>query len=230
MFCKATPPLRKIIAFNFVTFLLGFGVLQACSLKMVSDSSAYEPEPAQVPTLSESKSMPPNDMYLFMEIWIEFDGTGTLPMKFVDFPGYEYDSDTGELKSSGRGRQISLSSRDWGFIGLGERRTGPTGGGTTSQLSTIDQIPFTVDAPTFAGRVGEYAEELNYIPVTLLAVSVDGEVVIDIDGQEVRLAKGEKWEQVQETAVNSERFNGDLRVTFSVVNYGWSLRNLIDSK
>jgi hypothetical protein len=230
MFSNATPPLRKILAFNFVSFLLCSGVLQACSPKTASDSPAYEPEPAQVPTLSESKSMPPDDMYLFMEIWIEFDGTGTLPMKFVDFPGYEYDRVTGELKSYGRGGQISLSSKDWGFIGVGERRAASTGGGTTSQLSTIDQIPFTVSAPIFAGKMGEYAEEIQYIPVTLLAVSMDGEVVIDIDGQEVVLPKGEKWEQVQETAVNSERFDGNLRVTSSVVNYGWNPRNLINSK
>ena len=227
---NATPTFRKIIAFNFVSFLLSFGVLQACSPKTASDSPAYEPEPAQVPTLSESKSMPPNDMYLFMEIWIEFDGTGTLPMKFVDFPGYEYDPVTGELKSYGRGGQISLNSKDWGFIGLGERRTASTGGGTTSQLNTIGQIPFTVSAPIFAGKMGEYAEEIQYIPVTLLAVSMDGKVVIDIDGQEVVLPKGEKWEQIQEMAVNTERFNGDLRVTSSVINYGWNLRNLIDIK
>jgi hypothetical protein len=230
MFYKATPTLRKIVAFNLVTFLLGFGVLQACSPKMASDSPEYEPEPAQVPTLSESKSMPPNDMYLFMEIWIEFDGTGTLPMKFVDFQGYEYDSNTGTLKSFGRGAQISLKPEEWGFIGLGEKRTAATGGGTTSQLSTIDQIPFTVSAPIFAGKMGEYAEEIQYIPLTLLAVSMDGEVVIDIDGQEVVLPKGEKWEQIQEMTVNSERFNGDLRVTSSVVNYGWNPRNLINNK
>jgi len=174
--------------------------------------------------------MPPNDMYLFMEIWIVFDGTGTLPMKFVDFPGYEYDPATGELKSYGRGRQISLSSKDWGFIGLGEKRTASTGGGTTSQLSTIDQIPFTISAPIFAGKLGEYAEEINYIPITLLAVSMDGEVVIDIDGQEVVLPKGEKWEQMQDLTVNTERFNGHLRVTSSVINYGWNPRSLIDSK
>lgn len=230
MSSNTTPTLRKILAFNFVSFLLGFGVLQACSPKMTSDNPAYEPEPVDVPTLSQSKSMPPNDTYLFMEIWIEFDGTGTLPMKFVDFPGYEYDPNTGGLKSYGRGGQISLSSKDWGFIGLGERRTASTGGGTTSQLNTIDQIPFTVSAPTFAGKLGEYAEEINYIPVTLLGVSMDGEVVIDIDGQEVVLAKGEKWEQIQQMAVNTEKFNGDLRVTSSVINYGWNPRNLIDSK
>lgn len=230
MFSNATPPLRKIIAFIFVSFLLCSGVLQACSPKMVSDSPAYESEPAQVPTLSESKSMPPNDMYLFMEIWIEFDGTGTLPMKFVDFPAYEYDSNTGALKSFGRGAQISLKPEEWGFIGLGEKRTAATGGGTASQLNTIGQLPYTVSAPIFAGKMGEYAEEIQYIPVTLLAVSMDGEVVIDIDGQEVALAKGEKWEQIQEMAVNTERFNGDLRVTSSVINYGWNPRNLIDSK
>lgn len=223
MFRNATTTLKKIIWLSFV-------VLQACSPKMASDSSAHEPEPVQIPTFTQSQSMPPTDEYLFMEIWIVFDGTGTLPMKFVDFPGYEYDPATGELKSYGRSTKISLSSKDWGFIGLGEKRTAATGGGTASQFSTIDQLPFTVSAPIFAGKLGEYAEEIEYIPITLLAVSMDGEVLIDIDGQQVVLPRGEKWEKMQDMAVNTERFNGHLRVTSSVINYGWNSRSLIDSK
>jgi hypothetical protein len=230
MFGNAPAALRKITAFNLVSLLMSVVMLQACSGQMASDSPAQAPEPVRTPTFSQSRSMPPNDMYLFMEIWIVFDGTGTLPMKFVDFPGYEYNPATGTLRSYGRGKQISLNSEDWGFIGLGEKRAAATGGGTASQLSTIDQIPFTVSAPIFAGKLGEYAEEINYIPITLLAVSMDGEVVIDIDGHEVVLPKGEKWEQMQDMAVNTERFNGHLRVTSSVINYGWNPRSLIDSK
>jgi hypothetical protein len=230
MFGNAPATLRKITAFNLVSLLMSFVMLQACSAQMASDSPAQEPEPVQSPTSSQSKSMHPNDMYLFMEIWIVFDGTGTLPMKFVDFPGYEYDPATGALKSYGRGKQISLDPEDWGFIGLGEKRTAATGGGTASQLSTIDQLPFTVSAPIFAGELGEYAEEINYIPVTLLAVSMDGEVLLDIDGQQVVLPKGEKWEQTQDMDVNTERFNGHLRVTSSIINYGWNSRSLIDRK
>jgi hypothetical protein len=230
MFSNATTTLIKIITPSSLFFSMGFVVLQACSPKIVSDSPAQEQEPVQVPTFMQSQAMPPNDMYLFMEIWIEFDGTGTLPMKFVDFPGYEYDLATGALKPYGRGAQISLKPEEWGFIGLGEKRTAATGGGTASQLNTIDQLPFTVSAPIFSGELGEYAEEIKYIPITLLSVSMDGEVLVDIDGQQVVLPKGEKWEQMQDLAVNTERFNGNLRVTSSIINYGWNPRSLIDSK
>lgn len=173
--------------------------------------------------------VPPSDKYFFIEIWIEFDGTGTLPMKFIDFPGYEYDPVAGVLRSYGRGTQISLKPEEWGFIGLGEKRNGAAGGGTVSQLSPIDQLPFTVSAPIFNGKFGEYAEEVEYIPVTLLSVSMDGEALIDIDGQEVALPKGEKWEKEEDTAVNNERFNGHLRAMFFIINYGWNSRSLIDS-
>ena len=221
---------RKIIAVNLVFFLASFAMLQACSPAMATDSPLLDPQPVpQISTDTQSKSLPPNDMYLFMEIMIAFDGTGTLPMKFIDFPGYGYDPATGVLKSYARGKKISLTPSDWGFIGLREKRSGAMGGGTASQLITVDQLPFTVSAPIFEGKLGEYAEEINHIPVTLLTISMDGEVLVDIDGQQIALSKGEKWEQAQEMAVNNERFNGQLQVTFSVINYGWNARNLIDS-
>ena len=173
--------------------------------------------------------MPRNDLYFFMEILLQFDGTGTLPMKFADFPGYEYDPATGALRSYGRSAQRSLKSEGWGFVGLGEKREGAAGGGTVSQLRTIDQLPFVLSAPIFRGKLGEYAEEIQYVPVTLLVVSRDGEALIDIDGQQVTLSKGEKWEQHQDMKVNTERFDGHLRVTFAIINYGWSSRSLVES-
>ena len=227
MLGHVTTPLTKII---MLYVLLSSVMLHACGPQVTPASPAQEPEPAPIPTMSQSETTPPNDMYLFMEILIEFDGTGTLPMKFVDFPGYEYDPATGALRSYGRGAQISLRPEEWGFVGLGEKRKGAAGGGTVSQIRTIDQLPFSLSAPIFTGNLGEYAEEIEYIPVTLQAVSVDGEALIDIDGQQVVLPKGEKWEQEQDVAVNTERFNGQLHVKSSIINYGWNPRRLIEGK
>jgi len=230
LFGSGTSPLQKIMAFHAIPFLVSVVVLQACAPGIESDGPAQEPEPVLPPTPAQSMQVPPSDKYLFIEIWIEFDGTGTLPMKFIDFPGYEYDPVAGTLKSYGRGLQISLKPEEWGFIGLGEKRSGAAGGGTVSQLSPIDRLPFTVSAPIFNGKMGEYAEEIEYIPVTLSSVSIDGEAQIDIDGRQVVLPKGETWEKRQDTAVNTERFNGSLHVVFSIINYGWNSRNLIDSQ
>src|SRR5574341_817004 len=123
MVSNVTSTLNKIFAINILPFLMSLVLLQACSPKLTPDSPMQEPEPAQVPTLAQSELIPPNNMYLFVEIWIAFDGTGTLPMKFVDFPGYEYDPATGELRLSGRGgAKASLAPTDWGFTGMGEKR------------------------------------------------------------------------------------------------------------
>lgn len=232
MFDIVTPISRKIVVVSFVSLIMGFIALLGCNT-MASDAPLLEQEPETVQmstSVQMSKSMPPNDKYLFMEIMIAFDGAGTLPIKFIDFPGYEYDSSIGVLKSHGRGKKASLTSADWGFIGVGQTRSGAMGGGTASELITIDQLPFTVSAPTFAGKLGEYAEEINYIPITLLTISTDGEVLVDVDGQQLVLPMGERWEQTQEIKVNTERFNGNLLATFSVINYGWNARDLIDSK
>ena len=126
-------------------------------------------------------------------------------------------------------KKISLTFADLGLIGLGEKRSGAMGGGTSSELITIDRLPFTFSAPVFKGKLGEYAEEINHISITLLTISTDGEVLVEIDGQQIILAKGETWEQTEEMDVNTERFDGHLRATFSVVNYGWNTRNLIDN-
>lgn len=219
----------NIFTIKTVLVLASFLLLQACNQAFVTDVPPLEPQP--VPTTAadtDNQLTPPNDKYLFMEIMLEFDGTGTLPMKFVDFPGYEYDSSSGMLKSHGRGEEISLTPADWGFIGIGQKRSGDMGGGTASQLTTIDQLPFTVSAPIFDGKLGEYAEEISYIPVTLLTISINGDVLVDIDGQQLMLPVGEKWEQMQEMTVSTERFDGNLFAAFSIINHGWNARDLIE--
>ena len=231
MFVSTIPIQMKIIVVRLGSILASLVLLQACSQTLVTDSPPLEPQPVPATATDTSNQLiPPSDKYLFMEIMIAFDGTGTLPMMFVDFPGYEYDSSTGTLKSHGRGEEISLSSSDWGFLGIGQNRNGAMGGGVASQLTTVDQLPFTVPVPVFAGKLGEYSEEINHVPFTLLTISTDGAVLIDIDGQQLMLQMGEKLEQMQEMDVNTERFDGHLQATFSVINHGWNARELIDSK
>ena len=107
MYTSTTPTQLKIIAIKLGSFLASLVLLQACSQTLVADSPPLEPQ--QVPptaTDTYSQLMPPDDKYLFMEIMLTFDGTGTLPMKFVDFPGYEYDSSIGVLKLHGQSEEI----------------------------------------------------------------------------------------------------------------------------
>ena len=202
-----------------------------CSQKTGSDiSSQQEPEPPQIPTPSENELILPEDKYVFVEIWLAFDGSGLLPTKFIDFPGYGYDKANGALKLHGHGQQVPLAVTDWGFIGLGEERRGSMGGGVSSQLIKINQLPFTVSAPSFTGKLSEFAVEVDHIPITLLSISTNGEVSIDMNGEQLTLPRDEKWEQMQNMPVNTERFNGHLWVTFSIINYGWNNRDLIKSK
>jgi hypothetical protein len=93
----------KFTAVHLLPLLAGVVVLQACSPKMASDSSGQKPGMALSPVFAQSVSAPPNERYLFLEIWIAFDGSGTLPMTRIDFPGYDYDADTEELRLYGRG-------------------------------------------------------------------------------------------------------------------------------
>ena len=72
--------------------LLSFALLQDSGPQLTPSHPMKESEPLQVPTFTESKSILSNDKYLFVGIWIAFDGTGVLPMKFIDFPGHEYDA------------------------------------------------------------------------------------------------------------------------------------------
>jgi hypothetical protein len=230
MFSNTISLSTQIIGGSIISFLMSF-IMLGCSQKTESGSPMQqELEPVQMPTASQNGSILPEGKYMFVEIWLAFDGTGVLPMKFIDFPGYGYDAATGELKSYGRGRQAALAPTDWGFIGLGEKRSGSMGGGVSSQLVTIDQLPFTVSAPIFAGKLSEFAVEVNHIPITLLSISANGEVVINMNGKQLTLPRGEKWEQVQDITVNTERFNGHLWVTFSIINYAWNARDLIDGK
>jgi hypothetical protein len=171
---------------------------------------------------------PSSGKYLFIEYWNNVDGTGTLPMVYIDFPDYRFDSQTGTLSSFNPNQSITLASTAWGFIGQGTSRSGAAGSGAASSLDTIEQIPHSIDVAMFTGSVNQQGmsgmEETKAIRLKVLSVAEDGTVAIDLDGQIIMLAPGQSWKQTVEADVNEGQYNGHLTMTSSLTNYGWQDR------
>lgn len=182
------------------------------------------------PFALEGISQPPDDKYLFVELWVETRGTGELPMVMIDFPRYEYDLTTGTLEILTRGKDVSLTPQDWGFVGQGESRSGAAGGGTSSILTPIRTVPFGTTISVFTGEMGEYAEELRTVPVKILAVNADGHILTEIDNEQIMLGLGESWSNRVKANVKTEQFDGEIVVMSSVTNYGWNERSKIQTK
>src|SRR3569832_154687 len=84
----------------------------------------------------------PASAYLFVEIWTEVSGTGTLPALCIDFPGYQFEPNSGRMARFFEPLPKLLLS-DLGFLRLGQCRTGAAGGGASSQLAPIASLPYT---------------------------------------------------------------------------------------
>ena len=82
-------------------------------------------------------------------------------------------------------------------------------------------LPYETDIPVFTGKVDEPSTRMISIPVVLLTISADGTLVVEIDSRMMILAPDESWSRVVEADVYTDIYNGHLRVTSSVTNYGW---------
>ena len=169
----------------------------------------------------------PTDRFLFVELHVAVDGTGSLPRLMIDFPAYVFDAQSGTIRSFGDDRGFSLAPTAWGFVGEGSVRTGDAGGGAASRLTPIPQLPFTTTIGIFTGKAKDGLEELRQAPVVLESVNAEGRLVALIDGRRVLLGPGASWSKVIEADVVTAEGRGHYRVTSSVTNRGWLDRSKV---
>jgi hypothetical protein len=176
----------------------------------------------------QSTTQPPGGKYLFVEFWNKVDGTGTLPAMAIDFPFYRFDPQAGSLKPFGPATAFTLTPADLGFFGHGTSRSGAAGTGAASGLDTISNLPYSVAIALPTGSIktasGFPQEDWRQANLKLLAVSPDGTLTCEIDGERVTLPAGEKWSRTTKADVNAGQYNGRLVITSTLTNYGWQDR------
>ena len=200
-------------------------LLFSFALVGLAAAPATHGQPA-VPAASPAR--PPQDMYLFVELWTHVNGTGSLPMLCIDFPGYTFDSATGRLARFYEASLPPLLPSDWGFAGSGQSRAGAAGCGVASYLTAIARLPYTTTLAIGTGGTYDYGEQTRAAPVELLAVDAAGTLEARIDGELVTLAPGERWSKVVGADLRRGPFDGHYEITSSVTNYGWRERAEID--
>jgi hypothetical protein len=186
------------------------------------------PPPATPRAGLQSTLQAPNGKYLFVEFWNKVDGTGQLPAVAIDFPAYHFDTKTGSLRPFGPAQPFTLAPADWGFFGHGTSRSGAVGTGAASDLATTSNLPYSIEIALPTGSIkitsGLPQEEWRQANLELLAISTDGSLVLEIDGEQVKLPPGEKWSRTTEVDVRVDKYNGHLIITSSLTNYGWQDR------
>lgn len=186
------------------------------------------PAKLTAPLVAQSVAQPPAEQYLFVELWVRVTGTGNLPLLCIDFPGYEFEPDTGELTPFFEEELPDLVPSDWGFVGRGSSRGGAAGCGAASGLTAVPSLPYTTTLGLATGRTDDWQEELRAVPVVLQAIAADGMLTATIDGTEVMLAPGEHWSTSAVADLVNEEFQGQYQVTSSVTNYGWQSRMAVE--
>jgi hypothetical protein len=171
------------------------------------------PQPPRPPLASEfvdgQNEMPP-DKYLFVEYWSDSKGISTSgrckDATMIDYPTYSYHS--GSLSAFGtnmrRGMRNTGSSLV-GFLGCGRSLNGAMGGGISSEIHVIEELPYIMLTP------GQY--EIGIIH----SVDAQGGVVVTIDNSTYLLEPGRKWARIIESDPDP---NCHLVSRISLTNYG----------
>ncbi len=190
--------------------------------------ASVTPLPATPQAGFQGTAPAPGGKYLFVEFWNKVDGTGKLPAMAIDFPAYRFDAKTGSLKPFGPAKAFTLAPADLGFFGHGTSRSGAAGTGAVSDLATISNLPYSIEIALPTGSIKTTSdlpqEEWRQANLKLLAVSLDGTLTFEIDGEQVTLPAGEKWSRTTEADVNDDKYNGHLAITSALTNYGWQDR------
>jgi hypothetical protein len=178
-------------------------------------------------TARQAQPAGPPAAYLFVEIWTEVSGTGTLPQLCIDFPGYQFEPSSGRMARFFEPLP-ALRPSDLGFLGEGQSRTGAAGCGASSQLAPIASLPYTTTIALGTGATSGVHEETRTATVVLRSVDQSGALSATIDGADVTLPPGARWQHAAGADLASAPFNGHYLVTASVANYGWNDRARIE--
>ena len=161
--------------------------------------------------------------YLFVEIWYDASGSGSLPRQAIEFPTYIFDSAKGTLSPTtySRGRPITVRPGDWGLLGTGSIRSGSAGSGVGNGLERLTALPFTTTVTLATGRAGDSGEITRRAVATLRGADSDGRVEAVIDGERVVLAPGASWQRKVAVNLTSASHTGQYNLASSLTNRGW---------
>ena len=193
-------------------------LLLAAMLAALAGAPAASAEP--------SVAQPPTATYLFVELWVEVAGTGNLPAYSVGSPGYQFNPPAGTLRPSA-GVIPPLHPSAWGYSGDGLSRSGAAGSGAESLLRVIPSIPYSTTLEIGTGTAGPAYEHTRSALVELRGVSEDGTLDAVIDGQQVSLVPGGRWQKTVAASLKTAEYDGRYELTSSVTNYGWQVRSLV---
>ncbi len=200
--------LNKILLCT-IMLILG-GMLQACGNK----PPAVTPVPTVAATpVIEAVLQPPEGKFFFVEIWVDYGELGPMFEK----PFYFFDPATKTIKAHYSAE--TFLPEDWGFVG-----TGVSGMGAASGLTGVSSLPYENHINIFTGRS---LWDVKEIPIKLLAISVDGTLRLEIDGEPFLLGVGGKWEHSVETEEDVGGQPQRYRIASSITNYGWLDRSHI---
>ena len=154
-----------------------------------------------------------------MQKWIEYGGVEIL----FDRPLYEFDPTTKIIKALYNADIFQL--QDWGFLGNILSSSFGIGG---AGLKAVNSLPHEDTIAIFTGSINEYNNaEMKEIPINLLAISANGILSLEIDGQRLILEVNEKWEHSEQADFVKDGIEQHYQITSSVTNYGWLDRSQI---
>jgi hypothetical protein len=172
-------------------FYLAFIALAAAACGSAEASATPMPSATPLPptpTLRpagayiEGQEDAPEGRYLFVEYFVVDGGsspTGNCPnAAMIDFPGYSF---TGGVLQAMPG-PLPTGEGVLGYAAFGSTNTGAMGGGVSSRLDVIMDLPFS----------------LPYDVVIIHTVAADGEIVAEVGGAEYLIGPGESWAQTSE--------------------------------
>ena len=164
------------------------------------------------PTAGPAEWLIPADKYVFVERWIDVYG-GSIGSMFIDFPTYEFDQNSGELKPyivpPGTWFPLDDLSQLKVVYGRGTSRTGPAGSGANSKVFAITALPFT-----------ETPKDDTDVLVTIERVDADGTVHLKRGSQQIVLPPGQSWTRDGESNVEWGGVKFVIAARERITNYG----------
>ncbi|HOP05374.1 MAG TPA: hypothetical protein PL017_08080 [Tenuifilaceae bacterium] len=144
---------------------------------------------------------PPTNQFAFVEYYITYDGKpleGTPPPGIrIDGPTYMYNSETGEINSYMESNFSSDTITT--VIGIGKIRRGTEGGGLSSRLVGVKDLP--------------------YSNINLSIDSFTSEMMLfRFKGEKLSLKAGEEWQRVYESIDTIPSMQGNAIVQRKVIH------------
>ncbi len=194
----------------------GFALLAVAGLLAACEQRALAP----VPTREIEQEWPiPTDKYVFIERWIEISREQWIaPYKdsavsaFIDFPTYQFDQNSGELKPDivppGRWFPLEDLTELKVVYGRGTKRTG-SGAGVNSQVYAVTSLPFT-----------EPPKGDTDVLVTVEDVNAQGVVYLRRGDEQFALQPGESWTRDGKSTVEWGGVKSEISSQERISNFG----------